>query len=99
MLLTGKEIKQFFSSAKGVFIDRGDKYVFIDLENDRANIIDKPESEVKLDQTPRIIYSRVFDAVQTLEDEKKYRMSVVFNAILFENEEGETDLVITGDRY
>jgi hypothetical protein len=103
MKLSGKKLKEFFSSPKGVFIDRGDKLVFIDLEHDKTNVILKPRDEANIDELPKIIYSRVFDAVNALDDNTEYSVDVVFNTIMFTTmtKEGKimTELVISGDRY
>ncbi len=103
MKLSGKKIKELFSSSRGVFIDSPTKLVYIDLEHDKTNVILKPPSEANLDDIPKIIYSRVFDAVQTLDDNVEYSVDVVFNTIMFTRQQKDgkiiTELVITGDRY
>jgi len=102
MKLTGKQLKQFFTSSKGVLIEKDTMFVFIDCEHGKSNIIIKPRHEQVPDEPKKIIFSLVFDAVQTLEDDKEYYMSVLFNALVIDRVvDGKitTELVIAGERY
>jgi len=103
MKLYGKEIKEFLSSKKGVFIDKDDKLVFIDCEHGKSNVIIKPTNEQYPDYIQHVFYSDMFDAVKLLEDDKPFEIKLVFNFIMFEyvNEKGdvEIELAISGERY
>jgi len=102
MKVNGKTIKQFFTSAKGVLIDRDYMLVFIDCEHDKVNVLPKPKEDQIPEMPKTIIYSQVFDAVQTLSDDKDYYIDIVFNNVMFLVEtEGKiiVELVITGQRY
>jgi len=103
MKVKGKVLKQFFTSAKGVLIERDNMFVFIDCENGKSNILPKPREEQIPELPKAIIYSKVFDAVQTLDDETDYYLDITFNSVMFarETEEGKiiVELVITGERY
>ena len=103
MKVKGKVLKQFFTSDKGVLIERDNMFVFIDCVSGKSNILPKPREEQIPELPKAIIYSKVFDAVQTLDDEKEYDLEIVFNNVLFTTvtEEGKffTELVITGERY
>jgi len=103
MKLKGKEIKDFFSSPIGVFIDREDIMVFIDLETRKSKVIEKPKNMRSEDDTKKIVFSNMFDAVKTLDDNEIYDVDVVFDAVMFAhyNEKGEVDveLAIFGERY
>ena len=103
MKVKGKVLKQFFTSAKGVLIERDNMFVFIDCENGKSNILPKPREEQIPELPKAIIYSQVFNAVQTLDDETDYYLDITFNSVMFarETEEGKiiVELVITGERY
>ena len=103
MKLKGKELKRFFTSARGVLIERDNMYVFVDCEKGKTNVVIKPKSEQIPDEPKIIIFSNVFDAVQTLDDESEYYFDIVFNTVMFEkvDQNGKviTELVISGERY
>ena len=103
MKLKGKTIKEFFSNPQGVFIDRNDMLVFIDMGSKKSKVIIKPKEERDLDDTKKIIFSNAFDAVKTLNDEEEYEIDVVFDAIMFvhTDKSGKIDvgLAIIGERY
>jgi len=103
MKLKGKQLKEFFSSKRGVFVDKDNMMVFIDCENGKSNVIIKPSNEEYPDYIKYVLYSDMFDAVKTLEDDREYEIKLVFNFIIFEsiNKNGKIDieLGISGERY
>ena len=103
MKLKGKQLKQFFSSAKGVLIERDNMYVFVDCEHGKSNVLIKPKSEQIPDEPKKIIFSLVFDAVKSLDDETEYYFDILFNTVVFDrvDQNGKiiTELVISGERY
>jgi len=102
MRLTGKELKQLFSSKKGVFINTPYSVTFLNCETGESKTLKKPKKEEMFDDKV-VVYSDMFDLVKSLEDNKTYEVKVTFNFIIFEevNENGETEfeLGISGDRF
>jgi len=103
MKIKGKNLKEFFTSAKGVFIEKETMYVFIDCEHGKSNVIIKPSNEINRDMNTKVLFSQVFDAVKLLDDEKEYEVDLVFNVLQFitKTKEGKyiTELIISGQRY
>ncbi|MCG2868985.1 MAG: hypothetical protein L7H07_02860 [Candidatus Nanopusillus sp.] len=103
MKLLGKQLKEFFSSKRGVFLDEDDKIIFIDCEHGKSNVIPKPKSEQYPDYVKYILYSDMFDTVKLLDDEKEYEINLVFNFLIFEHldKDGKIDVEmgLSGERY
>jgi hypothetical protein len=103
MRLTGKQIKEFFSGKRGVFIDEDDKMIFIDCEHFKINVITKPKKEQYPDYVKYVLYSDMFDLIKLLDDEKEYEVVLVFNFLIFEHygKDGKIDveLGLSGERY
>jgi hypothetical protein len=83
MKLKGKVIKEFFSSPIGILIDRDDLMVFIDCDTKKSKVITKPKDQRNEDDTKKIIFSKEFGSVKTLDDNEEYEIDVVFDAVMF----------------
>jgi hypothetical protein len=103
MKLLGKQLKEFFSSKRGVFLDEDDKIIFIDCEHGKSNVISKPKNEQYPDYVKYILYSDMFDTVKVLDDNKEYEIKLVFNFLIFEHldKDGKIDVEmgLSGERY
>jgi Ni,Fe-hydrogenase maturation factor len=103
MKLLGKQLKEFFSGKKGVFIDEDDKMIFIDCEHGKSNVIKKPKDEEYPDYIKYVLYSDMFDVVKLLDDKKEYEIRLVFNFLILEHvdKDGKIDVEmgISGERF
>jgi len=97
MKLYGKEIKNFFSTPRGVLIFDTKRMVFIPYPGMEIKQI-YGENECTYDK--KIIVSGQFDKVKTLDDTKEYIVDVQFNSVIFRDAEtSEPVLIIDGLRY
>jgi hypothetical protein len=103
MKLLGKQLKEFFSGKRGMFVDETDKMIFIDCDHGKSNVIIKTKNEEYPDYVKYILLSDMFDAVKLLDDEKEYEIKLVFNFLLFEhvdkNGKIDVEMGISGERY
>jgi len=97
MKLYGIEIKNFFSTPRGVLIFDSKKMVFIPYPGMEINEI-YGENECTYEK--KIIVSGQFDKVKELQDTREYIVDVQFNSVIFrDSETREPVLIIDGLRY